>query len=105
METFDYWRERLGIAPGMSKAEALKTFLEWKENKRTCERCGGEALVDFCPIRLICREADKEVLTDERRTKDRTTNLRKEFSRGVGSLKVKPIRIKAKGASLDKPGK
>jgi len=101
----DYWLERLGITPGMSKAEALEKFLQWKENKRTCERCSGENLVDFCQIRLICREAEMEEGKDDRGVKHRTTNFRKEFSRGVGNLKVKPLRIKAKGTSLDKSGK
>jgi hypothetical protein len=57
-ETKEYWRLKLGIEVGMSKDEALEKFRVWREKMKTCERCEGEKYVEFCPIHLICKEAD-----------------------------------------------
>ena len=58
------WQEKLGIARGMSKEEALEKFREWRGKMKTCERCMDEdenkKYVQFCPIHLICEEADNE---------------------------------------------
>jgi hypothetical protein len=56
----EYWRKILGIEIGMTKQEAMQKFREWQEANRTCSRCEGENLVDFCPVRLICEEAKRE---------------------------------------------
>jgi len=61
MEKFEkvsHWQNVLGVTYGMSKEEALEKFREWRERKKTCQRCEGESLVEFCPIRLICMEAE-----------------------------------------------
>ncbi len=52
------WQEKLDIHFGMTKEEALEKFREWREKMKTCQRCEGEKLVEFCPIHLICKEAD-----------------------------------------------
>jgi hypothetical protein len=54
------WQEKLGIHYGMEKEEALEKFREWRERMKTCRRCEGEKLVDYCEIHLICEEADNE---------------------------------------------
>jgi hypothetical protein len=55
---FEHWREKLGIKVGMTKEEALECFREWRSSKKTCERCDGTEYVEFCPVHLICEEAD-----------------------------------------------
>ena len=59
-QTWDaqYWRDKLGIHIGMTKAQALDKFISWRENKRTCLRCEGEKYIEFCPVHLICEEAN-----------------------------------------------
>ena len=54
-----YWQLRLGIEPGMSREQALALFLEWRATKRTCQRCGLKKLVDFCPVRVMCGQANE----------------------------------------------
>jgi hypothetical protein len=56
----EYWRSELGIKVGMSKSEAFEKFREWQMKKKTCQRCEGEKLVQFCPIHSICMEAQNE---------------------------------------------
>jgi len=53
-----HWRQKLDIKIGMSKEEALEKFRVWRESKKTCARCEGEKYVEFCPIHLICKEAE-----------------------------------------------
>jgi hypothetical protein len=55
---FEHWREKLGIKVGSTKEEGLECFMEWRATQKTCERCDGDAYVSFCPVRLICEEAD-----------------------------------------------
>lgn len=59
----DRCRNELGIEIGMSKEQALEKFMEWREKEKTCQRCEGDKYVCFCPIHLICEEAN---LKDER---------------------------------------
>ena len=54
------WREKLGIEIGMTKDQALEKFIDWQQNKKTCQRCEGDKYVDYCPIHLICEEAQNE---------------------------------------------
>ncbi len=54
----EIWRERLGIRPGMSKETALELFREWKSRSATCDRCEEKKYVSFCPVHLICEEAE-----------------------------------------------
>jgi hypothetical protein len=67
MKMMNHWRERLGIEVGMSREEALGNFREWRETKKTCQRCGGDKYVDYCPIHLVCQESEleEEVIADE----------------------------------------
>lgn len=58
--SLDDYREELGIKIGMSKEEALEKFRTWRERMKTCERCEGEKYIEFCPMHLICKEADNE---------------------------------------------
>ncbi len=53
-----HWQEKLNIHFGMSKDEALNQFVEWRTEKKTCQRCEGDKLTEFCSIHLICQEAD-----------------------------------------------
>jgi len=55
----EHWREKLGIKIGMTKEEALECFMEWRTDKKTCERCDGTEYVSFCPVHLICEEAER----------------------------------------------
>jgi hypothetical protein len=48
---------KFGIEFGMSKEQALEKFIDWQQNKKTCQRCEGEKYVQYCPIHLICKEA------------------------------------------------
>ena len=41
-ETKEHWREILGVEVGMTKEETLNKFMEWKGNKKTCQRCQEE---------------------------------------------------------------
>lgn len=54
----DGWRIELGIEKGMSKEEAFEKFTAWQLKKKTCQRCEGDKYFDYCPIRLVCREAN-----------------------------------------------
>jgi hypothetical protein len=56
------WQEQLNIHYGMTKEEAFENFRTWREKKKTCQRCEGEKYTEYCPVNLICKEAD----TDER---------------------------------------
>jgi hypothetical protein len=60
MESVNKWRDELGVTPSMSKEEVLNKFREWRESKKTCQRCEEKNLSVFCPVRLICEEADRE---------------------------------------------
>lgn len=91
MSDKDYWRLKLGIEIGMSKRQALEKFLEWQEGKRTCQRCEGEEYFDYCPVRLICKEAmtlQEEVIPDESGrevdTRSRTTEEFRLEEAGIG---------------------
>ncbi len=53
-----HWREVLEISVGMSKEQALEKFAEWRSTKKTCQRCEGEKLTDYCQLKLICMEVD-----------------------------------------------
>jgi hypothetical protein len=53
-------REKLGVEPGMAKKEALNRFCDWRASKRACERCEEKDLSKFCPLHLICEEADRK---------------------------------------------
>lgn len=64
------WRAELAIELGMTKDQALEKFLEWQGTKKTCQRCEGEKYWDYCPIRLICKEANN-VRNDAQRDVDR----------------------------------
>jgi len=57
-EIINHWQGKLDIHFGMSKEEAFEKFRGWREKKKTCQRCEGEKLIEFCPIHLICKEAD-----------------------------------------------
>ncbi len=59
MHTPGYWQEKLGIEFGMTKQEALEKFHQWREKKKTCERCECESYLSYCPVRLICEEAEE----------------------------------------------
>jgi len=63
---FEHWREKLGIEIGMSKEQALECFREWRDSKITCERCDGTEYVSFCPVHLICEEADHVQIAEVR---------------------------------------
>ncbi len=65
----DGWRIELGIEKGMSKEEAFEKFREWQLNKKTCQRCEGDKYFEYCPIRLVCKEADN--VRDAERDDDR----------------------------------
>jgi hypothetical protein len=67
MRSVNHWREELGVVPGMSKEEALNKFLEWRDSNRTCERCEGKELVKYCPLHLICQEADRKEMEEDGR--------------------------------------
>ena len=54
------YQEELGIKFGMSKQDALERFREWRDSKKTCERCEGSQYKIYCPYALICEEAGKE---------------------------------------------
>ncbi len=56
----EYWQEELNICFGMSKEDAFENFRQWREGKKTCQRCEGEKYVESCPIKNICKEADNE---------------------------------------------
>ena len=58
IRTLDDYRKELEIKIGMSKEEALEKFRQWRENMKTCRRCEGDKYISFCPIHLICKEAD-----------------------------------------------
>jgi hypothetical protein len=61
LKSIEGWREELGIKLGMSKEEAFEKFRTWRESKRTCQRCEGEKLAEYCPVNNICKEADENV--------------------------------------------
>jgi hypothetical protein len=67
MRSVNHWREELGVVPCMSKEEALGRFREWRESKKTCQRCEDQDLSQYCPIRLVCQEADRMEEEDARR--------------------------------------
>lgn len=89
-------REKLGIKLGMSKEEALEKFMQWKADKRTCERCEEDKLSQFCDLRSICKEAEDGAI------KDRAVNIGKEPGRSVRHLKVNALRHEAKRVSVGK---
>jgi hypothetical protein len=60
------WRDEIGIKLGMTKQQALEKFAAWRANKKTCFRCEGEKYIDYCPIHLICKEADNVTGDDNR---------------------------------------
>jgi hypothetical protein len=60
MGSVNKWREELEVTPSMSKEEVLNKFREWRESKKTCQRCEEKNLSVFCPVRLICEEADRK---------------------------------------------
>lgn len=60
MRSVDKWRQESGVTPGMSKEEALGRFREWRATKKTCERCEEKGLSKFCPLHLVCEEADRK---------------------------------------------
>lgn len=60
MRLVNKWREELWVTPAMSKEEALYRFREWRESKKTCQRCEEKDLPGFCPLHLICEEADRK---------------------------------------------
>ncbi len=64
-----HWQEKLDIHYGMSKEKALDKFVEWRMTKKTCLRCEGDKLAEFCPVYLICQEADnvRDVARDDNR--------------------------------------
>ena len=59
MNRVSYWREKLGVNIGMTRADALEKFLEWRSGKKTCLRCNETDLSPYCPLNLICQEAEK----------------------------------------------
>jgi hypothetical protein len=61
------WREKLGVEPGMSKEETLSKFPGWRVTKKTCERCEEKDLSEFCPLHLICEEADRKEMEEDAR--------------------------------------
>lgn len=71
------WREEFGIEIAITEREALERFLEWREPKRTCERCiaeGDKQYREFCRVHFVCNQADK--LEEEKE------NGRENFNRG-----------------------
>lgn len=63
MITKDEMREQLRVVIGMTREETLGKFIEWREAKKTCDRCierewGYEF---YCPYKNICNEMRKEV--------------------------------------------
>ena len=67
MGSVNKWREELGVTPSMSKEEALGRFREWRESKKTCQRCEEKDLSGFCPLYLICEEADRKEMEGDGR--------------------------------------
>jgi len=65
------WRQELGIEVGMSKEEALEKFTAWQLKKKTCQRCEGDKYFEYCPIRLVCKEANdvRNVEGDDNRSR------------------------------------
>jgi len=59
LKSLSEWREKMGIQVGMSKDEAVDRFIEWRASKKTCERCEGDKYIEYCPVHLICKEADE----------------------------------------------
>lgn len=62
----------------MPKEEAFEKFLEWKDSKKTCQRCEGEEYTEFCLLQLICRESveweqEREVVEDGKSKESRET--------------------------------
>ena len=64
-ESVPHWQERLSISIGMTIQEAIEKFLAWQENKKTCERCGGVEYFNYCPVRLVCKEASALIEKEE----------------------------------------
>lgn len=54
------WQVELGIEFGVSKEEAFEKLFEWQEPIKTCLRCEFDKYVDYCPIYLVCEEAQNE---------------------------------------------
>jgi hypothetical protein len=52
------WQSVFGIEFGMSKEEAFEKFIDWQQDKKTCQRCEGDKYWAYCPIRLVCKEAN-----------------------------------------------
>ena len=57
-EIVNHWQDKLDIHFEMIKEEALEKFRAWREKIKTCQHCEGEKLIEFCPIHLICKEAN-----------------------------------------------
>jgi len=73
----------MGIEVGMTKDQALECFREWRDSKKTCERCNGTEYVSFCPVHLICEEAD--------------TAQEAEVRGNIATLKNTPVFIRSMG--------
>jgi hypothetical protein len=58
LKSFSERQAEMGIEVGMTKEQAWECFREWRDSKKTCERCNGTEYVSFCPVHLICEEAD-----------------------------------------------
>jgi len=59
-ESVIHWKEEFGTETGMPKEEAFEKFLEWKDSKKTCTRCEEKQYTRYCPVHLICKQADEE---------------------------------------------
>ncbi len=66
-----HWQEELNIRYGMPEEEAFENFRIWREKKKTCQRCEGEKYTESCPIKNICKEADRDERTDAKGNDDR----------------------------------
>jgi len=105
MESANYWREILGIEFGITKQEALDRFVTWRTTKKTCQRCEGEKLVEFCEMRIVCKEADdvRNAEGDDNRSRvgkvDESKTVRTELSSERKRIAVRQIVREEKGLS------
>ena len=74
-EIIENWQDKLNISFGMSKEEALENFRIWRETKKTCQRCEFDKYVQFCPIHLICEDANNERDAKRNDNRGRTSQI------------------------------
>lgn len=95
----EYLGQRLGIQVGDTKEQAIERFLEWRDSKKTCERClsNNKKYGDDCPICLICKQADEEVSESEGKDggalQDQPVDQRREPGQEFGGVQADFVSI------------